>query len=161
MSQAETRRWIMLVGNGLILAWVAQAMLEGGQVAPLEGPVLLRIFITVVVLAIILFGLGLAVAAIRRTRSGESTPDDREDGFEMDERDRQILERSRRNALVFLEGGLGLLLGLLILNGVLPTGWEVLHPRIESRADWVFTIFLLISLSELVRDGSAILYYRR
>jgi len=161
MSQAETGRWIMLVGNALILAWVAQAMLDGGQVAPLEGPALLRIFITVIVLAILLLGAGFAVAAIRRARGGEATPADRHDGFEMDERDRQILDRSRRNALVFLESGLALLLGLLVLNGVLPADWEALHPRIEGRADWVFTIFLLLSLSELVRDGSAIVYYRR
>mgnify|MGYP005845174971 CR=1 FL=1 len=161
MSQAETGRWVMLVGNALILAWVAQAMIEGGQVAPLEGPALLRIFVTVIVLAIVLYGIGFAVAAIYRARAGEAAPDDRQDGFEMDERDRHILDRSRRNALVFLEGGLALLLGHLILNGVLPADWEALHPRIESRADWVFTIFLLVGLSELVRDGSAIFYYRR
>lgn len=161
MSQAETGRWVMLVGNALILAWVAQAMLEGWQVAPLEGPALLRIFVTVIALAIVLYGIGFAVAAIYRARVGEAAPEDRQDGFEMDERDRHILDHSRRNALVFLEGGLALLLGLLVLDGVLPADWAALHPQIESRADWVFTIFLLVSLSELVRDGSAIVYYRR
>jgi len=161
MSQAEKGRWIMLVGNGLILTYVATVMISDGRVVQLDGMALLGIFIPVVVLATVIFAVGFGVAAAQRAIRGEVTSEDRHDGFEMDERDRQILDRSRRNALVFIEGALALLLGLLILNGALPADWETLHPRIESRADWVFTIFLLLSLSELVRDGSAIVYYRR
>lgn len=161
MSQAEKGRWIMLVGNGLILAYVAMVMIADGQVVQLDGMALVGIFIPVVVLATVIFAVGFGVAAAHRAIDGEATSEDRHDGFEMDERDRDILDRARRNALIFLQAALGVILVLLIANGVLPADWETLHPRIESRADWVFTLFLLMSLAELLRDGSAIVYYRR
>jgi len=161
MSQAEKGRWIMLVGNGLILTYVATVMISDGRVVQLDGMALLGIFISVVVLATVIYAVGFGVTAAQRAIGGQVTSEDRHDGFEMDERDRDILGRARRNALVFLQAALGVILVLLIANGVLPADWEALHPRIESRADWVFTLFLLISLAELVRDGSAIVYYRK
>ncbi|WP_281300840.1 MULTISPECIES: hypothetical protein [unclassified Iodidimonas] len=161
MSQAEMGRWVMLVGNFLILLFVSRIMISDGQVVQLEGMALVGVFIPVIILSIVIFAFSFGVAAMHRAIIGMATSKDQHDGFEMDERDRNILGIARRNAMIFLQTALGILLVLLIANGVLPADWEPLHPRIESRADWVFTLFLLMSLAELVRDGSAIIYYRR